>query len=470
MQFPAIPVPQSTGLSTAGSGPSYPQYVAPEPRELNPNVAVLKPVAFLKLNRLAIPQGRRDPAIPQPGFIPMEFYCQRGLVSPCQRLGWRERQMDPLWPPFGMRVVADKTDDIAAWKPAPKPVKRDIESPGEVIGRRKRERHIGMFLKIAACLVMGVFLWFGAREFTVGGPPAIATGGARGSRASAPAAARPVPAAPALAANESKGVLAVVQHAIANRASATVADTLDSGMQQWGTPAKAWAPGWSRNPDGYVRPGELALFRPSLKYKDYRLEFFGQIENKSMGWVVRAQDKQNYYAMKFTVLENGLRPVIAMAHYPVVGGRKGRKVESPLSVMVHHNTAIHVAVDVQGNRVTASVEGQQVDSWTDDLLPAGGVGFFADAGERSRLYWMKVSKNQDWLGAICSYLSGDSAGNTRDTAEVWGQGIPGDSPSPGDPVQPQEVALVETETSARVYSSPQRAKIWIERRIRPWNS
>jgi hypothetical protein len=121
---------------------------------------------------------------------------------------------------------------------------------------------------------------------------------------------------------------------------------------------------------------------------------------------------------------------------------------------------------VQGNRVTASVEGQQVDSWTDDLLPAGGVGFFSEAGERARLYWMKVSKNQDWLGVICSYLSADS----RETAEVRGPGLPGNIPAPADPVQPQDVALAEAETRSNDFSSPQRARIWIQRRIRPWSS
>jgi hypothetical protein len=253
-----------------------------------------------------------------------------------------------------------------------------------------------------------------------------------------------------------------VRNAIANRAAYSVTDTLQAGMQSWGAPAKSWAPGWSHNADGFVQTGPLALFNPSLTYKDYRLEFFGQIENKSMGWAVRAHDTQNYYAMKFTVLQAGLRPVIAMAHYPVVAGKRGRKVETPLSVMVHNNTPIHVAVDVQGNRVTASVEGQQVDSWTDELLPTGGVGFFSEAGERARLYWMKVSKNQDWLGVICSYLS-DSGGNTRETAEVWGPGFPTDGPAPSTPAQPQDAVLAEAETSTNDF------RFWMHR-SRPWSS
>jgi hypothetical protein len=462
LRFPQVPSPQSTGLSEAGLDGFYPAYIAPKPQELNTNAAVLTPIASLKLSQFAVPTGRSAAAIPQPGFIPVEFYCQRGVVSPCQRLAWNSRPMPPLLPEFTMRVVVDRTDDIATWKPAPKtPANRDIPSISEAARRRSREVAIGRFLKVAACLVMGVFLWFGARELKVGGPPAI-----QNSTASAVPVAIPggfLPAGPAPAAGQSKGVMAGVRQAIANRAASSMTDTLQADMHSWGVPAKSWAPGWSRNPDGYVHPGEMALFHPSLGYKDYRLEFFGQIENKSMDWAVRAQDKQNYYAMKFTVLQAGLRPVIAMAHYPVVGGRKGHRVEVPLSVMVHNNTPIHVAVDVQGNRVTASVEGQQVDSWTDDLLPSGGVGFFSEAGEKARLYWMKVSKNQDWLGAICSYLS-DSNGNTRNTADLWAPGIP-DGPAPAAPAQPQDVALAEAETRTNDFSGPQRARIWIQRRI-----
>jgi hypothetical protein len=469
MRFPTVPSRVGMGLASAPSDKSYPPVAAPEPRDLNPN-ALLKPMAPLRAHRLAFPAGRPDPSVPQPGLIPIEFHCQRGVVAPAKRIAWRTPLIDPALPRFGMRVAVDRTEDPAPWKPAPKPETRnEIPSLPEEIKRRARERAIGRFLKIAACLVMAVSLWFGVHEVRVGGSQAIASREASaGSPAVSVAAGRlRVGAAPA--AGGSKGAFASVRHAIANRAAYAVTDTLQTGMESWGSAPKAWSPGWSRNPDGYVHPGELALFRPSLTYTDYRLEFFGQIENKSMGWVVRAHDKQNYYAMKFTVLEAGLRPVIAMTHYPVVGGKRGHKVEVPLSVMMHHNTPVHVAVDVQGNRVTASVEGQQVDSWTDDLLPKGGVGFFSEAGERARLYWMKVSKNQDWLGTICSYLS-DAAGDSRDTAEVLGPQSPADHPSPTAPVQPQDVVLAEAENSTNDFSSPQRAKTWIQQRIRPWNS
>ncbi|MBZ5620044.1 MAG: hypothetical protein LAQ69_15165 [Acidobacteriia bacterium] len=456
-RLPQFPLPTGAKLSEAESEPCYPSTVAPEPQEPNPHAAVLKLISSVRVNPLDVASDRPGPVMPEPDFIPIEFYCQRGSVSPTRRLNWSRPPIDPAYPPFAMRIAVDRTEDFAPWKPAPKPPSHhEIPSLSDAARQRARARRMEQALKIAACLVMGVFLWFGAHE--------LRNSGASGAPRIARTASAALPAGATPADGTSKGPVASVRRAIANRAAFTATDTLQTGMPAWGTAEKAWAPGWSRNPDGYAHTGELALFRPSLTFTDYRLEFFGQIENKSMGWVVRARDKENYYAMKFTVIEPGLRPVIAMAHYAVVAGRKGRKIEVPLSVMVHNNTPMHVAVDVQGNRVTASVEGQQVDSWTDDLLPAGGVGFFSEAGERARLYWMKVSKNQDWLGVICSYLS-DSGGNSRETAEAWGLPMPAEIPAPGAPAQPQDVALAETEIGSRDFSGPQRARIWIQRRV-----
>jgi hypothetical protein len=90
-----------------------------------------------------------------------------------------------------------------------------------------------------------------------------------------------------------------------------------------------------------------------------------------------------------------------------------------------------VAVDVKGNHFSASIDGEEVDSWSDDVLPAGGVGFFAEAGERSRLYWMKLTKNDDWLGRVCSMLDGSDAG-PQATSELWGAGS-GNTPRDGIP-------------------------------------
>jgi hypothetical protein len=399
----------------------------------------------------ARPQAVSAPGMPEPGFIAPDFHCENVRGVAVDWLQWQAPQIAFLPPRFALRAALDRLEDAA--------------SPKVVKSRRPDGANMHRVVEaIAAGLFVTVGLWFGAgaaktlrKTAMVGHEISAAVGGARavgGAQAG-------VNAAPAT--GVAKRSLSWVRSAISKRATVELTDTFHTGMESWNAAARSWAPGWSRNPDGYVRTGQLALYRPSAAYSDYRLEFFGQIESKSMGWVVRARDLQNYYAMKFTVVEPGLRPIIAMVHYPVVGGKKGHKVETPLSVMVHDNTPYHVEVEVKGNRVITSIEGQEVDRWTDDTLASGGVGFFSEPGERARLYWMKLVTNDDLLGRICAYLSGGSEEGSDTTARWRRMESPAGMPQPlpgGVPLGRAEDAVL-----AAAGTSPQDFR---NRRIQLW--
>ncbi len=199
------------------------------------------------------------------------------------------------------------------------------------------------------------------------------------------------------------------------RATRDFSDDFRGGLAQWKGVQAKWPKSWSYSTDGFIHPGQLALYRPSVPLSDYRFEFMAQIENKSVDWVVRAHDADNYYALKFTVVQPGPRPIVAMVRYPVIGGNRGTRVQTPLRMMIHANTPYRVTVDVKGNHYRAFVEGQEADFWTEDRLKTGGVGFFSDAGERARVYWVKLESNGDLLGRICGLLSA-KGGNATDTA------------------------------------------------------
>jgi len=112
-----------------------------------------------------------------------------------------------------------------------------------------------------------------------------------------------------------------------------------------------------------------------------------------------------------------------------------------------------------------------VDSWTDDALPSGGVGFFSEAGEKARLYWMKVYKNDDWLGRICAILSGSSVEDSQQTAWLERPQFPGPAPSRPEPAR-SEVAILAGETGEFLSGRPQRSasRAASQGRIRIWNS
>lgn len=196
--------------------------------------------------------------------------------------------------------------------------------------------------------------------------------------------------------------------ALAERATLRLAENFHAGLQAWKGADLASLKTWSHNLDGYMRPGQLALYKPSLPLSDYRLEFLAQVESKSVDWVVRARDPNNYYAVKFTVLQPGPRPLVAMVRYPVIDGHKGTRVQVPVRTMIHANTAYRVTVDVKGDQYRAYIEGEQADYWTENRLKTGGVGFFSEAGEHARVYWVKLESHGDFIGRVCGMLTGKS--------------------------------------------------------------
>ncbi len=416
--------------------------------------------------------GRPQTEVPQAGLVALDYRCPAGPMIPRPNLYWALKSAPSLnMPRFSVRPVFDRLEDQPAQREERKrPAFAEIfiMPDAAALVQRKAARHA--FTAIAASVTVATALWFGANAGKLGkdlinqqAADELAARANTGSVETASASERPARPEP----NALSHPVAWVRTAASKRATVQVADSFENGMAAWGAKGKSLAAGWSHSADGYVRPGQLALFQPTLHFTDYRMDFFGQIEDRSMSWAVRGKDTQNYYAMKFNIVEPGLRPVISMTHYPVVGGKQGHKVETPLSVMVHNNMPYHVSVEVKGSHYTASIEGQEVDSWSDDTLLAGGVGFFSDAGSRARIYWMKVSKNDDWFGRLCSRIAGDDG--PRDTAWLDRPALP--VPQPERPVPaPATAALWPAETAETWYGKLQRDKGSWKGEIETWSS
>ena len=146
-----------------------------------------------------------------------------------------------------------------------------------------------------------------------------------------------------------------------------------------------WVEGWGGDPSGLHDGRQITIYRPSLTLSDYRIEFQGMIETKSLGWVFRAADPENYYAMKLTQVSSGLTPKMALFKYLVVNGRQTQAGRVPIDIPVQPDSYFNVRVDVRGPRFTTYLDGQQVDVWTDDQLKTGGVGLLNEREERGQV-------------------------------------------------------------------------------------
>ena len=191
---------------------------------------------------------------------------------------------------------------------------------------------------------------------------------------------------------------------IQNRAAMYMEHDFSKGLEGWvGGPD--WAKSWTQDAAGFVYAGQLALYRPSLSLSNYRMEFLGQIDGGSIGWVYRAADLQNYYATKLMVIKPGPPPQLALVRYEVVAGQETERVQVPVRMLIHNGRPYRIQQDVVGAGFTTSIEGEVIDFWSDDRLRAGGVGFLGDTGNRPHIYWMKLSNNDDFWGKLCGSLA-----------------------------------------------------------------
>jgi len=201
-----------------------------------------------------------------------------------------------------------------------------------------------------------------------------------------------------------EGGLAGLQKTIMNRAAVALTDDFRAGLADWEGQGD-WARSWSYDSAGFVRTGSLAVYTPSLHLTDYRLEFLGQIEQRSMSWVVRAKDLRNFYAVKLTLRDDGPVPSAYVQRYAVVDGKPSEIVQKRLPMQVTQDTLYRVLMEVRQENYVLTVQGQIVDSWSEPRLKSGGVGFFSAKGELARLRWVGVWHQYDTLGRLCAFLA-----------------------------------------------------------------
>jgi hypothetical protein len=195
-----------------------------------------------------------------------------------------------------------------------------------------------------------------------------------------------------------------LQQTISNRAAIAFSDDFRSGLDAWESRSNLTR-SWSYDASGFVRPGPLAIFKPTTELSDYRFEFLEEIDQKAMGCAFRASDLDNYYAVKLVVVRPGPLPLVHLVRYAVIHGKETSRVEKPLPFTTRADTIYRMLVDVRGSDFTIMVQGQVVDFWSDNRLRQGGIGFFCNRGERARLRWVEVSHQYDALGRLCAYLA-----------------------------------------------------------------
>ncbi len=195
-----------------------------------------------------------------------------------------------------------------------------------------------------------------------------------------------------------------LRRTILERAGFDYADDFHSGLDNWQT-RNGVPPAWAYDKTGFVRPGPLALYRPTMQMADYRFDFMGTVDPRARGIVFRAADSENYYGYRLVMVKPKPLPEMHVIHYAVVNGKESLRSETPLPLSLSSDTFFRAQIDVRGSDFTLMVENKVADFWSDNRLKTGGVGFFCGRGEEARLRWVDVSHQYDTLGRLCAYLA-----------------------------------------------------------------
>src|SRR6266849_3777196 len=161
-----------------------------------------------------------------------------------------------------------------------------------------------------------------------------------------------------------------------DRAAVALDEDFRSGLDEWATRGDLDA-SWSFDATGFVRPGPLALYRPSVGLTDYQLQFLGLIDKKALSWVVRAADFDNYYVVKLVVLKPGPLPTIGVTRYAVINGKAQNRADTILPINCRNDMLYRVTLNVRDDTYLLTLQGKVVDDWSDSRLKRGGIGFFS---------------------------------------------------------------------------------------------
>ncbi len=154
------------------------------------------------------------------------------------------------------------------------------------------------------------------------------------------------------------------------------------GVESWGSEL-------ATDLAGVARGRQLTIYRPSRRMKDYVIDFQGTIQERSLGWIIRASDPKNYYCLKLEADRGGS---VKLVRFGVVDGREDAHTQVPLTLPPSTSPgSFKIRAEAKGPKITTYVNGQAVDVWVDQRLTAGAAGFSNERGERALIKTVQVS-------------------------------------------------------------------------------
>ena len=172
-----------------------------------------------------------------------------------------------------------------------------------------------------------------------------------------------------------------------------VKDDFSEGLAQWDAPP-TWEITKEKDASGLKVQG-LGFLKKGEKWDNYKVEFDIKVIKESAGWVIRAKNSKSFYLFKLSSDKAKAVPKNSLIRYirsddKYLSSLKledapGAAAVTPLPFKVKNKEYYKVTVTLRGNTITHSIDGTQVDAWSDDTFNHGRFGFNASVIEAATI-------------------------------------------------------------------------------------
>ena len=172
-----------------------------------------------------------------------------------------------------------------------------------------------------------------------------------------------------------------------------VKDDFSDGLAQWDAPP-TWEVIQEKDLSGLKVQG-LGFLKRGEKWDNYKVEFDIKVIKESAGWVIRAKNSKSFYLFKLSSDKAKAVPKNSLIRYIRSDDKylSSLKLEdapgaagvTSLPFKVKNKEYYKVTVTLRGNTITHSIDGTQVDTWSDDTFNHGRFGFNASVIEAATI-------------------------------------------------------------------------------------